>query len=464
MNPILALKELFNPAPHITPIEDPEEVAGMYKYWRIRIFYSMFFGYAFYYFTRKSFIFIMPAMIEHMGFSKSDLGILASILSLTYGVSKFASGIFADRSNPRYIMSFGLILTGFFNICFGLSSSLLTLSIFWGLNGWFQGFGWPPCARYLTHWYSKNERGRWWAIWNTSHNVGGATIPILAAFIAQYYGWRIAMYVPGVICILAGFLLMNRLRDTPQSLGLPVIEKFRNNYEEGHDSVKESSEKQPSVKEILFQYILTNKYIWILAFSYFFIYAIRTAVNDWSALFLVETKNYSVTGAGMCVGWFEVGGFLGSLCAGWSSDTIFKGNRGPVNVIFSFGIISAILFFWLVPPGFVVLDALSMFMFGFWIFGPQMLIGMSAAEMVHKKAVATASGFTGWFAYIGAACAGYPLGRITEDWGWNGFFVAITISAVIATTLLLGLWFSTSRQLLKKQLLKKQQLKQASCS
>ena len=163
----------------------------------------------------------MPVMIEEMGFTKSDLGILGSILYFTYGLSKFFSGIVSDRSNPRYFMAIGLIATGIWNICFGMSSSILFFALFWGLNGWFQGWGWPPCARLLTHWYAKNERGRWWGVWNTSHNIGGAVIPLLVAVIASYAGWRMAMYIPGVICIFMGLFLINRLRDTPSSLGLP---------------------------------------------------------------------------------------------------------------------------------------------------------------------------------------------------------------------------------------------------
>ena len=84
-------------------------------------------------------------------------------------------------------MSVGLILTGVCNILFGMSSSIWALTIFWGLNGAFQGWGWPPCARLLTHWYSQNERGRWWSTWNVSHNFGGALIPIIAASSASYF-------------------------------------------------------------------------------------------------------------------------------------------------------------------------------------------------------------------------------------------------------------------------------------
>lgn len=435
------LLALLQPAPHIPEIKDKESIRKEYRYWRIRILYSMFIGYAFYYFTRKSFTFAMPGLIQDLGFDKSQLGILGSILSITYGVSKFASGIIGDRTNPRYMMAIGLMLTGVFNICFGLSSSLLFFAIFWGLNGWFQGFGWPPCARFLTQWYSHSERGSWWSTWNVSHNVGGFLIPWVAGVALQYFGWRYAMYIPGVLCILVGFFLINRLRDTPQSLGLPPIEKYRNDYV---DKIAAESDENLSAKKILVNFVLKNSYIWLLAIAYFFVYAVRTGINDWTALFLVESKGYSSIGANGCVSLFEVGGFFGSLVAGWSSDRLFQAKRGPINVLFSMGMFIFIGIFWLLPEGYLILDSVFMFLIGFAIFGPQMMIGLAAAELSHKKAAATSTGFVGFFAYVGAACAGYPLGTITQDWGWEGFYWALLICCLISIFLLIPLWSVTA--------------------
>jgi OPA family sugar phosphate sensor protein UhpC-like MFS transporter len=48
------------------------------------------------------------------------------------------------------------------------------------------------------------------------------------------------------MCILVGFFLMNRLRDTPQSLGLPTIENFKNDYPDVADH--NAQEKELSVK------------------------------------------------------------------------------------------------------------------------------------------------------------------------------------------------------------------------
>jgi OPA family sugar phosphate sensor protein UhpC-like MFS transporter len=259
----------------------------------------------------------------------------------------------------------------------------------------------------------------------------------VAALCAQYWGWRYAMYFPGVTCIIVGLFLINRLRDTPQSLGLPPIEKYKNDYP---TAKKETEREILSVKEILFKYVLTNKYIWVLAFSYFFVYMIRQAVNDFGALFLMKTKGYSMMVAYGSVFWFEAGGVAGSLAAGWASDRIFKGRRGPINVLFSLAVVFSLIGLYLVPAGMVYLDYLLMFTVGFFIFGPQMLIGMAAAELAHKKAAGSASGFTGWVAYLGAAAAGYPMSKVIESAGWYGFFVVLAISAGISVALLLPLW------------------------
>lgn len=433
----MSLLNIFKPAPYVEESQDSEAVKKNYKYWRLRTFYGMYVGYAFYYFTRKSFSIAMPAMQDALHMSKVELGFLASILYVSYGASKFLSGILGDKSNPRYFMSVGLILTGICNFLFGLSSIWWAFAVFWGLNGWFQGWGFPGCAKLLTHWYSQSERGRWWGFWNTSHNVGGIVTTYLVAGCIGCFGWRAAMYVPGVLCIFVGFFVMNRLRDTPQSLGLPSIEKFRNDYSQSQLPPMRS---EFSVKEILLKYVVRNKFMWILGLSYFFIYIFRTGINEWSLFYLIEVKKYSYFQAVVCISWFEIGGACGGLTAGWISDFVFKGRRNPVSILFAFGALCSLFAFKTFIVSFPILDMGFIFFSGFFIFGPQMLIGMAAAELSHKNAAATATGFVGIFAYIGAAFAGGPLGAITKTWGWDGFFVALTSCTILAIILLLPLW------------------------
>lgn len=443
---IKALFTIFGPAPFLPEIEDENKIKSEFKYWRQRIFFSMLIGYALYYFTRRSFTFAMPGLIADLGFDKSQLGILGSVLSISYGMSKFVSGILADQSNPRYFMALGLFLTGLCNICFGLSSSLMMFVIIWGANGFFQGFGWPACTRTLTNWYSHSERGAWWSSASVAHNLGGFVTPWVVGFCLQFFGWRAGMYVPGVVCLMGAFFLINRLRDTPQSMGLPSIEKFRNDYQ----SKLKTDEQKPSTKALLKE-VLSNKFIWLLAFAYFFLYVLRMGISDWTGLFLYEVKGYGALGSSGSSSLFEAGGFCGCLIAGWSSDRLFNAKRGPVCVLFSFGIICSIFLFWMVPPGYVILDWITIFLMGFTVFGPQLLIGIAASELCDKKAAATANGFVGWIAYIGAAMSGYPLGLVIDQAGWSGAFVVLLGCAFLCFALLLPTWGVTRATVEKKE-------------
>lgn len=385
-------------------------------------------------------------MMETLGYTKSDLGILSSVLYISYGLSKFVSGIMSDRSNPRYFMGVGLVITGLLNIFFGMGSSILFFAIFWGLNGWFQGWGWPPCTRLLTHWYSQSERGTWWGLCSTSQNVGGAIIPILVAYVISFSDWRFAMMVPGLLCIIMGFIVINRLRDTPQSLGLPPIEKYKKSHAPEEQPWTEKEEVELSRKELVIDYVLKNRYIWILAFAYFFVYVVRTAVNDWGQLYLYEHKGFTLMEAGSCIFTFELGGLFGCLTAGSISDVIFNGRRGPVNAIFSILVLLSVIALWFAPSYGLIAAAVMMFLVGFLVFGPQMLIGLTAAEISHKKAAGSATGFIGWFAYSGAAAAGYPLGKITHLFGWELFFVVLIACAFVSVLLLFPLWSIRGRE------------------
>ncbi|ELZ5941532.1 MFS transporter family glucose-6-phosphate receptor UhpC [Providencia vermicola] len=422
--------------PDQPPITDKKEIDKLYRYWRIHIMIALYAGYATYYFTRKSFNYVMPEMIKDLGISISDVGILTTAFYLVYGISRFASGIMSDASNPRFFMGVGLIITGFINIFFGMSSSLWLFTFFWVLNAFFQGWGWPPCSKSLTSWYSRNERGLWWSICNTSHNVGGAIIPLLAGGLAVHYGWRYGMYIPGIIAIVVGLFVCLRLRDKPSTMGLPTVGHWRNDELELQ---QEASSRKLKLWPILVQYIFTNKYVWLLAISYILVYIVRIGLNDWTNLYLVEEYGYDLIKANSALSFLEIGGFIGTLVAGWGSDFFFKGNRTPMNIIFMIGIGVVAAFLWLFPEMGYLLISVCFFFVGFFIFGPQMLIGMAAAEASHKDSAGAATGFVGLFGYLGAALSGYPLAKIIETAGWNGFFMTMIIATLLSAVLLLPL-------------------------
>ncbi len=420
MNASATLKQLFG-------VQDTDIRDDEFHYWRNRIFYSLYIGYVCFYLTRKSFTFAMPAMLTELSYTKADLGFLGSTLYITYGISKFSSGILSDRANPRYFMSIGLILTGICNLLFAESSSLILFAVIWGLNGFFQGWGLPPATKQIAYWFTQKERGFWWSIFSTSNNVGGALAPILVALILSSLNWKWAMYIPGVIGIVLGLFILERMRGTPQSMG----------FEVGLEEKK--TDDNASAKELLWNSVLKNKAIWTLAFAFFSIFVIRTAISDWGALYLQQVKGYTLLESASAVSWFEVGGFFGCLLAGWGSDRFFNGHRIPYILFCAVATALTTFGFWCLPSMGYWVDLTLLALLGAFVFGPQMLVGLASAEFVNKKAACTASGFTGGFGYLGAAATGYPLGKMIDLWGWQGYFICLLANAAFLFVLLIPL-------------------------
>ncbi len=433
-------------APHAKPITDAAEVQRLYKHYRVRVLYSMIIGYAVYYFVRANFSIAMPALLKDMGYTKTDLGLVLTLFSVVYGFGKFANGVLADRANSRYLMAIGLFCAGVVNFFFGLSSGVTTFAILWLLNAWFQSYGMPASVRLLTHWYSPTELGTKWGLQSTAHQIGSAGIMILAgSVLIPHFGWRGAFYIPAFIAIACSFFLVNRLRDTPQSIGLPPIEEHR-----GETHITDPNEDQAnSFKEIFLKYILKNKFVWLVAFANVFVYVVRIGIRDWAPTFLVETRGSSIASAGFKTAGFELAGMIGAIGAGWISDKVFKGRRGPMAAVSMFLLMIAVIMLWMAPNNNPYLDACILICAGILVYGPQLLVPVAAADFASKKAASTATGITGMFGYVGSALSGLGTGLIVDRWGWNGGFLFFTIAAGIGTALFALMWKKRAPQLEK---------------
>lgn len=399
---------------------------------------TIFVGYAAYYLVRVNINVAKPYLISEMGMSKGDVGLLASSLTVAYGFSKFLMGNVSDRSNPRYFLATGLILSGLVNLIFGFLPGLLFMVVFWFFNGWFQGMGWPPCGRTMVHWFSDRERGTKMAVWNLAHNVGGMLAPLIASYSILIIGsWQSAFCVPALLAIIAGIMVTVCLRDTPQSVGLPPIEEHMNDYPA---TAVEDRERELTGREILFKYVLNNKFLWIFALANVLVYIVRYGVLNWAPTYLTEVKGYNITNSAWQSFLYELAGIPGMLFSGWASDRLFHGRRSPIMVIFMLLVGFAILVYWLNPKGNYAVDSMALFAIGFLIYGPVMLIGVAALDLVPKKAVGTAAGLTGLFGYIGATAAELGIGQLVQHFGWDAGFIAITTAAVLSVFLLALTW------------------------
>jgi len=438
----------LKPPSHQQPLPE-EKVDQSYIKLRRQVYLGIFFGYAGYYLVRKNFTLAMPHLIEE-GFTRAELGFALSGVAIAYGLSKFIMGSVSDRSNARTFMTLGLVMSSLIMIVMGLvpaaTASISTMFMLLLANGWFQGMGWPPSGRTMVHWFSSGERGTKMALWNVAHNVGGGLVgPIAILAIVIFNDWHAILYLHGFFALAVALFIWLMVRDTPQSQGLPPIEIYRDDYPKAF-AYDEGQEKEFSARDIFFQHVLNNPLLWIIAIANAFVYLIRYGVLDWAPTYLSEVKGFSFEESGWAYALYEWAGIPGTLLCGYLSDKVFKGRRAPAAIIYLVLTLICVLVYWMNPPGNPSIDIAMLIGIGFLIYGPVMLIGVYALDLVPKKAAGTAAGFTGLFGYVGGAVtANIVIGILVDRAGWDAGFMLISGACVMAIVLISLTWNAEKR-------------------
>ena len=426
---------LLRPAPHVAPLP-LERVHPEYKRLRRRVFAGIFVGYAGYYLVRNNLALAIPDLLaEHPEYSKAGLGTALTALSIAYGLSKFLMGSVSDRSNPKYFMPLGLLLSSALMAAFGLYeglyASLAAIILVMALNGWVQGMGWPPSGKTMVHWFSTRERGSVVSVWNVAHNIGGALVANLAlAGVILFHDWGAKFYFNALIAALIALTVFFVLEDTPQSRGLPPVEKYKDDFPPGYS---EAHEETLPFRAIFLKYVLPNKFLWAIAVANAFCYFVRYGVVNWIPTYLETAKGFSFRESSIAWSLYEYAAIPGTIVCGWLSDRWFRGRRAPMTMIFMALTLVAVVVYWMNLRGPIWIDYAALFAIGFLIYGPIMMIGLHSLDLVPKKAAGTAAGLTGLFGYVfGSAIAGTGVGWIADRWDWTGVFITMVACCVLA--------------------------------
>ena len=425
---------LLKPAAAAAPVPPPR-VDRAYRIQRRRVFAGIFIGYAAYYLVRNNLALAIPDILrEHPEYSKAELGTALTGLSIAYGFSKFLMGSVSDRSNAKYFLPLGLLLSCTIMFASGtvkaIYASLAVLILLQTLNGWVQGMGWPPCGKTMVHWFSTRERGLVVSVWNVSHNIGGALVANFALLGVVLFGdWGAKFYFNALIAALLAVVVFLLMRDTPQSCGLPPVEEYKNDYRPDYSA---DHERTFTFKEIFFEHVLNNRYLWAIAVANAFVYFVRYGVVNWIPTYLETAKGFSFRQSSLAWSLYEYAAIPGTIACGWISDRYFRARRAPATMLFMGLTLVAVIVYWLNIRGPIWIDYAALIAIGFLIYGPIMLIGLHALDLVPKKAAGTAAGFTGFFGYVfGSAIAGTGVGWIADTWGWNGVFVTMVACCVL---------------------------------
>lgn len=435
---------ILQPAPAADfEITDPTEIASEYRRWQRRVLVSSIIGYATFYFVRKNLSVAMPVMEKSLGIHKTQLGLFLTMHGLLYGVSKFANGFLGDRANARVLMVSGLAMSAILNVLFGFNSTVIALGIIWTLNGWFQGMGFPPCARLMANWFSPKQLATKFSLWNMSHPIGGGLVVIMCGYLVGI-NWRLAFFIPAALALACTVFLWFTLPDTPPSVGLPEVEGTQTGaQDEPQNKDLDKRSKQEASREFrlfVYEHVFRNKYIWIVSFANFFVYIIRYAVLDWGPTLLTESKHIKIAHAGWMVGGFEFFGLFGAVIGGWLTDKYFGGRAVRVCLIYMILAGVSVFLFWRIPGQSELGTAALLGGAGFFIYGPQCLLAVTAANLATKKAAATAIGLTSIFGYLSTVLSGWGLGALVQHYGWNVAFEGLIIVAALGSLLFALAW------------------------
>jgi len=393
-------------------------------------------AYAFFYVTRKNLSMAQPEMLAQGVVSKEALGTILTVHGVLYGLSRFVNGFWADKLNGRVFMALGLAMSALMNLLFGCSSLAILFAVFWVVNGWTQGMGFPACAKMLTHWIHPKELATKMSIWNTSHSFGSAmALGLCSLLFALGFGWRACFFVPAALAGLAAVFCFLFVKDGPHEEGLPELDL--SDVRGGAETAVERKVTDADRRRLVFR----NRVIWLCAVANFFVYVVRFGFLDWGPTFLKEYKGVEVSKGGLMIIAFELAAIVGTVFAGWFTDKVFKG-RGIRMCVFCMFFAGLCAFgFWYLPGGAPIWQATLLLMgTGFFIYGPQALIGIVAAQQATNDAAAMANGFMGIMGYAATTVSGLGIALVSKHFGWNAALVAIAGCAFVGMALFLCAW------------------------
>lgn len=391
----------------------PENAAGTRSSrYQIAIVTLLSFNFGIVFFDRNALNFLMPFVQPELGLSNTQIGMLASALSVTWAVSAFGIGRLSDFLGRRKIL---LVLATFaFSACSFLSGLASSFAFLLGtrlLMGVAEGGIMPLSHAIILSEVAPKRRGLAQGVAQSlgSSLLGSTAAPLVLVALAETFGWRSAFYLSGIPGLLAAVLLWFVIEE-------PVRSK----------EVRKRVKADLSTLGVLTQRnILVCVLLGILSASYLVVCWV------FMPIYLVQVRHYSPETMSWLMGTLGISAAIASFLIPGLSDAI--GRRPVIVVMPLFGLLLPLAaMFYHGPPW-----ALAACFFLSWTVTGIMPIFMATVpcETVDPKYVATALGLTLGLADLGGIFAPSLAGMAADASGpaaplWIMFGLAVAISCV----------------------------------
>lgn len=406
--------------------------------WSVLLSFSIL--YCFLYCGRQNLSFAIPVMMSEEGWTALQLGVLSSVQFWAYALGHLVNGRLGEIVGVNKLIIIGMFLSAIMNLLIGFQSSLLIITILWGINGYVQSMLWSPGMALIANWWPGSKRGFATGFANAFSGLGSVvTAFVVSASLVVFsdMGWRAAFVGAAIVMILITIVYPLFSKEKPSDIGLPEYidsnEKRENNDNELKKIIKDKGKLYPYI--YLLKQWKFDLWIIIIACSNIARYGLLT----WIPTYFVEVFNTDIEagiiGSIVC----PLGMAAGALIIPWLSDKLWSQNRLPWVIISSVASVVAVFAFRKAEPGIVA--SLLLFFAGFFIYGINSLVWAFATDIGGRIFGGTATGILDCAAYIGASVQAIFFGSVlTNSGNWNFVFLCIVgvLGIMVIAALLAG--------------------------
>jgi len=361
---------------------------------------------------RQIFNIVLPSLRDDLGFTDADMGLIASIFTLFYGLMVPVGGILGDRINKKYILIISLLIWSSATLITGFSYTLVELIILRSIAlGGGEAF-YAPSANSLICEHHQNTRATAISIHQTALYAGIIGSGYLTGFIADSFGWRAAFFLFGGFGIILATIFYFRLKDSKVLL-----------------KTAEKPEDKKSVKEAL--KIFFNKPTAILlALAFAGMQFAGVGFLTWMPTFLHEKFSFSLTRAGFDSTFYHfVAAFFGVLTGARISDLLAKkyfGIRGFVQML---GLLIGAPFIIMIGKSdSILMIYLALALFGFCRGIYDSNIFAALYDVIEIPYRASATGIMLMFAFIVGSASPLVLGILKPIFGLSNGLAFLSVS------------------------------------
>jgi ACS family D-galactonate transporter-like MFS transporter len=379
----------------------------------------------------------MPTMSEDLRLDPATVGILLSVFAVSTAVLQIPAGVLVDKLGPRVSLAGSAALWSLATMFTGISRGFEQIFA----SRVLLGIGMAPqqqaCAKSVSEWVPRRERGLASGVYDTGGAVGAAVaFPVAAGLIAAL-GWRYAFVIVGAVGVLwaAAWFFYYRSPQRHRAVSAAELEYIM--------SDRPQAEEDESFGKSELRGLLRHKTVWglVVGFlcrgftNYFFV--------TWYPTFLVDEYGFGLLELATVAAIPLVLGLVATLIGGWFTDELVRRGR---SVTFSrkltilIGVVSTAL---IAPAAFtsdviVALVLLSAAQAGS-SFSSGALWALPVDLAPHPGSVGTLGGIQNCALWIGAFVSPLAVGFILSA---TGTFVApLLVAGATAVLALLAFLF-----------------------